>query len=162
MELQEGKYLTFSLGKEAYGVHILKVKEIIGMKEITPTPGTPKFIKGVINLRGKIIPIMDLRLKFNLEEKPYNERTGIIVVETNSNATHKQIGVAVDAISDVVNIGRDEIEPPPQYEEEGIDFLTGIGKLKDKIVMLLNTERVFSTKDLHLSNAFLNELRRSE
>ncbi|MFP4662124.1 MAG: chemotaxis protein CheW [Halanaerobiales bacterium] len=149
MDMKEGKYLTFSLGKEEYGIPILKVKEIIGMMEITPIPKTPIFVQGVINLRGKIIPIIDLRLKFSLEKKEYTERTCIIVVDIESGETKRQVGVAVDAVSEVVNIQKDAIEEPPEYDEEGSEeFLTGIGKLENKVVMLLNTDKVLNFKGI--------------
>ncbi|MFP4017513.1 MAG: chemotaxis protein CheW, partial [Halanaerobiales bacterium] len=117
MENQKGKYLTFSLGKEEYGIPILEVKEIIGMMEITEVPKSPEFIRGVINLRGKIIPLMDLRLKFGLEELEYTERTCIIVIDIVNDENTKQIGVAVDAVSEVVSIPEDAIESPPSYDD---------------------------------------------
>ncbi len=161
MELQDNKYLTFTMGKEEYGIPILKVKEIIGMMEITPVPKTPQYIKGVVNLRGKIIPIMDLRLKFGLEEKTYTERTCIIVIEVAN--TGKQMGVAVDAVSEVVNINKNDIEPPANYYEENEeDFLTGIGKVDNRVVMLLNTDRVLSYKGLTMLNKVTGELKGSD
>ena len=149
MEIQEGKHLTFALGSEEYGIPILKVKEIIGLMEITHVPQTPEFIKGVINLRGKIIPIMDLRLKFKMNEKDYNERTCIIVVDVLTNDTKRQMGIVVDTVSEVVNIQAAEIEPPPQYGstvESG--FLTGLGKVKGKVVMLLNIETIINCDEM--------------
>jgi purine-binding chemotaxis protein CheW len=101
---KEGKYLTFSLADEEYGIGILKVKEIIGMMSITSVPQTPGFVKGVINLRGKVIPVMDLRLKFNMDESAYTERTCIIVVEVTNQRGRVQIGIVVDAVSEVLNI----------------------------------------------------------
>lgn len=156
MEVQEGKYLTFSLGNEEYGIPILKVREIIGMMDITHIPRTPEFIRGVINLRGKIIPIMDLRLKFGLEEKAYNERTCIIVVEMSVSGSKRQIGVVVDTVCEVVNIQKGDIEPPPQYAaniEEG--FITGMGKVKGKVVILLDIEQVLSREEF----AMLKEIK---
>jgi len=96
---REGKYLTFSLGDEEYGIGILKVKEIIGMMRITPVPQTPEFVKGVINLRGKVIPVIDLRLRFGIEEIGYTERTCIIVVEIVGSGAKMHIGVVVDSVS---------------------------------------------------------------
>jgi len=149
MELHDGKYLTFSLKKEEYGIPILKVKEIIGLMEITDVPKTPDFVKGVINLRGKIIPIMDLRLKFMMEEKEYNERTCTIVVETNVNNTKSLMGIVVDTVSEVVNISQNEIEPPPQYGNKvDEDFLLGMGKVKGKVVMLLNIEKIINSEEM--------------
>jgi len=160
VEIQEGKHLTFSLGKEEYGIPILKVKEIIGMMEITHVPQTPDFIKGVINLRGKIIPIMDLRLKFKMPEKEYNERTCIIVVEVATNEAKMLMGIVVDTVSEVLNIQGSEIEPPPQYSNNKIEsgFLTGLGKVKGKVVMLLNIESIINCEEMiTLFNSSANE-----
>jgi len=144
MALIDQKLLTFSLGKEGYGVSILKVKEIIGMLEITPVPRTPEFIKGVINLRGKIIPVMDLRLKFGMEQEEYNERTCIIVVEVTINGNQRLLGVVVDMVSEVVNITSEQIEPPPEYGMSiEHNFILGIGKLKDRVVIIIDIEEVF-------------------
>jgi purine-binding chemotaxis protein CheW len=143
------KLLTFSLGNEGYGVSILKVKEIIGMLDITPVPKTPEFIKGVINLRGKIIPVMDLRLKFGMEEKEYNERTCIIVVEINVNEKQRLLGVVVDMVSEVVTVNDDQIEPPPEYGTKvGNDFILGIGKIKDRVVIILDIDEVFLCEEV--------------
>lgn len=151
MSSLKGKYLTFLLGNEEYGIQILKVKEIIGMMEYTIIPKTPKFVKGVINLRGKIIPILDLRLKFELEEKEYDKITCIIVVEVEKEGNKKQIGIIVDTVSEVLNIQGEEVESPKDYgvEIEG-DFLLGIGKLKSKVVMLMDIERVVSIEELSI------------
>ncbi len=144
VQIQEGKHLTFSLGKESYGIPILQVREIIGMMEITPVPKTPDFIKGIINLRGKIIPVMDLRCKFGMPEKEYNERTCIIVVEIDINGLQKLLGVVVDMVSEVVSINASEIEPPPEYGQNAEhNFILGIGKIKDKVVIILDIEEIF-------------------
>jgi len=143
------KLLTFSLAEEGYGVSILKVKEIIGMLDITPVPRTPDFIKGVINLRGKIIPIMDLRVKFGMDECEYNERTCIIVVEIHIKGTQKLIGVVVDMVSEVVTISEEQIEPPPEYGTKSEhNFILGIGKLKDRVVIILDIEEVFLCEEV--------------
>ena len=143
------KLLTFSLGGEGYGVSILKVKEIIGMLEITPVPRTPEFIKGVVNLRGKIIPVMDLRIKFGMDQQEYNERTCIIVVEASLNGSQRLIGVVVDMVSEVVNISSEQIEPAPEY---GMalehNFILGIGKIKDRVVIIIDIEEVFLCDEL--------------
>lgn len=149
MEITEEKLLTFSLGSEGYGVSILKVKEIIGMMHITPVPRTPSFVKGVINLRGKIIPVVDLRSKFNMDEKEYNERTCIIVVEVNLNNTQRLLGVVVDMVSEVVSINSGEIEPPPQYGTKlDHNFILGIGKIKDRVVIIIDIDEIFLQDDV--------------
>ncbi|HPE67749.1 MAG TPA: chemotaxis protein CheW [Thermotogota bacterium] len=149
MESNSGIYLTFTLGKEFYGIPVLKIKDIIGMIEITEVPRTPEFIKGVINLRGKIIPIMDLRLKFGLEEKEYNERTVIIVLEIQVNEEKRLMAVVVDTVAEVVNIQEGSIEPPPQYGTSvDTDFIMGMAKVKEKVVMLLNIEKVLNAQEL--------------
>ena len=142
MEVQGGKHLTFSLGKEDYGIPILKVREIIGMMEITHVPKTPLFIKGVINLRGKIIPVMDLRAKFGMETQEYTERTCIIVVEINS-----LVGIIVDTVSEVLNIQENEIDLEYGTSVDG-DFLTGMGKVKNKVIMLLNIDKIVNCEEM--------------
>lgn len=143
------KLLTFSLGSEGYGVSILKVKEIIGMMDITPVPRTPDFIKGVINLRGKIIPVMDLRMKFGMDQEQYNERTCIIVAEIVLQGVQKLLGVVVDTVSEVVTIYNDQIEPPPEYGT-GAEHssILGIGKIKDRVVIILDIDEVFQCEDV--------------
>lgn len=149
MDITEEKLLTFSLGNEGYGLSILKVKEIIGMMHITPVPRTPEFVKGVINLRGKIIPVMDLRLKFNMDEKPYNERTCIIVVEINVKNTHRLLGVVVDMVSEVVSVTADDVEPPPQYGTKlDNNFILGMGKIKDRVVIIIDIDEIFMQDDI--------------
>ena len=144
---REGKYLTFVLGTEEYGIEILKVREIIGIMDITSVPQTPDYMKGVINLRGKVIPVIDLRLKFAMTEEEYTQETCTIVVEVNSSL----IGIIVDTVSEVVDVGSDEIEETPQFGQ-GIDtdFITGLGKVKGKIIILLDIEKVMSTEELEM------------
>jgi purine-binding chemotaxis protein CheW len=110
MEKKEGKYLTFTLADEEYGIGILKIREIIGMMPITTIPQTPQFVKGVINLRGKVIPIIDLRQKFGMESIDYTDRTCIIVVEIDGTVGNVQIGIVVDSVSEVLNIKKEDIE----------------------------------------------------
>ncbi|EKQ56746.1 MULTISPECIES: chemotaxis protein CheW [unclassified Clostridium] len=151
MEPQGGKYLTFQIAEEEYGIPIQNIKEIIGMMDITSIPRTPEYIKGVINLRGKIIPIMDLRLKFNLAERVYNHRTCIIVVEINLADTKKLMGIVVDTVSEVVNIQKAEIEQSPQYGTDiEQEFLTGLGKVKGKVILLLKIEKVLNMEEMVL------------
>lgn len=149
MVIEGGKFLTFLLDQEIYGIPIKKAREIIGVMEITHIPKTKAYIKGVINLRGKIIPIIDLRLKFGMIEKPYTDRTCVIVIEIGTQEGRRLVGVAVDTVAEVVNIQKGEIELPPDYDAqiEG-DFLAGIGKLKEKVVMILDIEKVLSREEL--------------
>lgn len=143
------KLLTFSLGSEGYGISILKVKEIIGMMDITPVPRTPEFIKGVINLRGKIIPVMDLRVKFSMDAQEYDERTCIIVVEVSINGAQKLLGVVVDTVSEVVTISSDQIEPPPEYGTSvEHNSILGIGKIKERVVIILDIDEVFLCEEV--------------
>ncbi|MDY6842623.1 MAG: chemotaxis protein CheW, partial [Thermodesulfobacteriota bacterium] len=112
---REGKYLTFTLAEEEYGISILKIKEIIGMMPITFVPQTPEFVKGVINLRGKVIPVVDLRLRFGMESIDYTERTCIIVVEIEGQADTVLTGIVVDSVSEVLNIKGEDIEDTPTF-----------------------------------------------
>ncbi len=148
MQNSGGKYLTFVLAKEEYGIPILKVREIIKLLEITSIPKTPGYIKGVINLRGKIIPIMDLRLKFGLEEKEYTERTCIVVVEVTLNDTRRLMGLIVDTVSEVANLATDQIEPAPEYgNQNNQGFLIGVGKVKERVILLLDIEQIISREE---------------
>lgn len=138
-----GKYLTFSLGSEEYGVGILKVREIIGVMEITAVPHTPHYIKGVINLRGRVIPILDLRLKFGMPPKEYDERTCVIVVEVQGHNSSVQVGMVVDSVSEVVNIATAEIEPAPAMGSSAeSQNILGMAKVKGGVKILLNVDRV--------------------
>ena len=146
---REGKYLTFSLAGEEYGIGILKVKEIIGMMNITPVPQTPEFVKGVINLRGKVIPVVDLRLRFALEAAAYTERTCIIVVEVAGANGSVMMGIVVDAVSEVLNIRGADIENTPAFGVRlDTDFILGMAKAAGGIKILLDIDRVLSSEDL--------------
>ncbi len=143
--LAGGKFLTFFLGAEEYGIEILSVNEIIGMLPITRVPGTPDHICGIINLRGKIIPIVDLRRKFGMESKKHTSETCIIVV----HAQALEVGTIVDRVSEVVNIAACDIEPPPSFGKGGnIDYILGIGKTQAKVRILLDIDRVLSADQL--------------
>lgn len=151
MTEKEGKYLTFMLASEEYGIGILQIKEIIGMMPITSVPQTPGFIKGVINLRGKVIPVMDLRLRFGMPAMNYTERTCIIVVEIDGEAGTVQIGIAVDAVSEVLNIKAEDIEASPSFGTRlNTDFILGLAKMNGGIKILLDIDRVLSTKEAAL------------
>jgi purine-binding chemotaxis protein CheW len=148
---REGKYLTFSMANEEYGIGILKIKEIIGMMTITPVPQTPAFVKGVINLRGKVIPVVDLRLKFGMEEIEYTERTCIIVVEIAGQTGNVQIGIVVDAVSEVLNIKGEDIEDTPTFGTKlNIEYILGMAKMEGGVKILLDIDRVLSGEEISL------------
>lgn len=149
MAITEEKFLLFDIDKEAYGLPILGVNEIIGLVDITPIPRTPVYMKGIINLRGRIIPVLDLRLKFGLPEKEPDAQTCIIIVERIFNNKIVFVGLLVDKVAEVVSIQNDEIDLPPQYGQASDDGLfTGVGKIKTGVVMLLNIETVLSGEDI--------------
>jgi len=141
-----GKYLTFALGDEEYGVPVLKVREIIKMMDITSVPQVPRHVKGVINLRGKVIPVVDLRLKFSFAEHGYTERTCIIVVEVALATSKVMMGIVVDAVSEVLTIAAEEIEQTPEFGERvTTDYMKGVAKVKAKVKILLDLDRVLGT-----------------
>jgi len=147
--IKTGKYLTFSLEKEEYGIGILKVKEIIGMMPITSIPRTPEFVKGVINLRGKVIPVLDLRAKFEMETIAYTERTCIIVVEIDSDEATILIGIVVDAVCEVLNIREEEVEETPKFGTRlKHDYILGMAKRDGGVKILLNIDRVLSSEEI--------------
>ena len=149
MTVKAGKYLTFFLEEEEYGIGILKVKEIIGMMAITSVPRTPEYVKGVINLRGKVIPVIDLRSKFDLESIEYTERTCIIVVEIDSEASTVLIGIVVDAVSEVINIKEEEIEETPTFGTKlNTDYILGMAKMEGGVKILLNIDKVLSSEEI--------------
>ncbi|MGV8059587.1 MAG: chemotaxis protein CheW [Smithellaceae bacterium] len=146
---REGKYLTFTLAGEEYGIGILKVKEIIGIITITPIPQTPSHVKGVINLRGKVIPVIDLRLKFGMPSMEYTERTCIIVIEVSKEAGHILIGILVDSVSEVLNIKGADIEDTPNFGTRlNTDFILGMAKAGGSIKILLDIDRVMNADEV--------------
>jgi purine-binding chemotaxis protein CheW len=146
---KEGKYLTFSLAGEEYGIGILKVKEIIGMMSITMVPQTPVYLKGVINLRGKVIPVVDLRIKFGMEPIEYNERTCIIVVEISGEARTIHMGIVVDSVSEVLNIKAADIEETPNFGTQlNTEYILGMAKSSGGIKILLDIDRVLSAEEI--------------
>ena len=148
---KEGKYLTFTLAEEEYGIGILKIKEIIGMLPITSVPQTPEFVKGVINLRGKVIPVMDLRLRFGMPSIDYSDRTCIIVVEIGGQAGTILVGIVVDAVSEVLNIKGDDIEKTPTFGTElNTDYILGMAKMEGGVKILLDIDQVLSSDELSL------------
>jgi len=147
--VKTGKYLTFYLEEEKYGIGILKVKEIIGMMPITSVPRTPEYVKGVINLRGKVIPVIDLRAKFDMETIEYNERTCIIVVEIDSQSSTVLIGIVVDAVSEVLNIKEDEIEETPTFGTKlDTEYILGMAKMEGGVKILLNIDKVLNNEEI--------------
>jgi purine-binding chemotaxis protein CheW len=139
-----GKYLTFALAGEEYGLPVLKVREIIKILDITAVPQAPQHVKGVINLRGKVIPVVDLRLKFGFASQDYDERTCIIVIEVALQSSKVMMGVVVDAVSEVLTITSDEIEATPEFGEHvNTEFMRGVAKIKGRVKFLLDLDRIF-------------------
>jgi purine-binding chemotaxis protein CheW len=145
VDSRAGKYLTFFLASEEYGVEILKVQEIIGRMPITPVPLTSRYIRGVINLRGKIHPIMDLKIKFGMDETQITDETCIIVIKTTS----MMMGVLVDKVSEVVNISSEDIEDTPSFGGDvNPEYLLGVGKTGGRVRLLLDIEKVINAADI--------------
>lgn len=144
-----GKYLTFKLGREEFGIQVLHVKEIMGVQDITAVPGTPAHLKGVLNLRGKIIPVVDLRLKFAFPDAPFTQTTCIIVVQVEQEGEQAMIGLIVDGVSEVLNLQGADIEDAPDFGE-GVDtpFVLGIAKCKGSVKILLKIEDVLTLQEL--------------
>ena len=142
-----GKYLTIALDHEAYGLSVLKIREIIRMQKITPVPQMPAFVKGVINLRGRVIPIVDLRLKFGLPAE-FTERTCIVVVQVNLRADQSiQMGLIVDGVEEVVNLNASEIEPVPEFGVRlDTTYLLGMAKVKGQVKTLLDLDKVVAAE----------------
>ena len=143
------KFLTFNLGGEQYGLEILKVREIIGIMDITRVPRTPEFVRGVINLRGKVIPVIDLRNKFGMPMVQDTEQTCIIVVDLSFENTSLLMGIIVDSVSEVLDIDIDDIEDTPIFGTAvSTDFIKGIAKTKGGVKILLNIEEVLTTAEI--------------
>ncbi|WP_202943596.1 chemotaxis protein CheW [Syntrophus aciditrophicus] len=149
MSDRDGKYLTFTLAGEEYGISILKVKEIIGMMPITTVPQTPPYVKGVINLRGKVIPVVDLRRKFGMDPMEYTERTCIIVVEIAGSVKTIPMGIVVDSVSEVLNIKSADIEETPSFGNRlDTDYILGMAKVGGGVKILLDIDRVMSADEM--------------
>jgi len=141
------EFLTFTLGAEEYGVDILKVQEIRGYGTVTRIPDAPDFVKGVINLRGTIVPVVDMRLKFRLGQADYNTFTVMIIL----NVANRVVGMVVDSVSDVVALTPSQIRPAPELGSSvGAQFLTGIGALDDRMLILLDIERLMTSPEMAL------------
>ncbi len=146
---KEGKYLTFALANEEYGLEILKVREIIGYMNITTVPQMPDYVKGVINLRGQVIPVIDLRAKFGMETTEVTEQTCIIVVETTQGVRNCSTGIVVDRVQEVLDISGDNIEETPEFGSSvNTDFIVGLGKVGMAVKILLDIDKVLSGTDI--------------
>jgi len=147
---QAGKYLSFVLGEEEYGLEILKVQEINGMMDITRVPRTPEYVRGVINLRGRVIPIVSLREHFKMPAVEDTEKTCIIVVQVRYQESQITMGIVVDEVSEVLNITEDQIEQAPSFGGgmDEADFITGMGKLDNKVVILLDIDQALNGQEL--------------
>ena len=148
-----GKYLTFQLGPEVYGLEILKVQEIIGMMRVTRVPRTPEFVRGVVNLRGKVIPVVDLRLKFHLDQREDTEKTCIIVVQVGVDDGNRiTMGIIVDEVSEVLDVAGEQIEEAPEFGATvDTTFILGMGKVGDKVVLLLDVDKVLSGQEVQVA-----------
>ena len=149
-----GKYLTFALGDESYAVDVRKVREIIRLTSITSVPQMPAFIRGVINLRGKIIPVIDLRVRFGLADAATTDKTCIVVVQIQTNAhTRRETGLVVDNVEEVLNLSANEIEETPDFGSQvDTEYLLGMAKIKGSVKMLLDLDRVLGNEELQALN----------
>ncbi len=149
LRAQEGKYLTFALGQEEYGLEILKVREIIGYIDVTAVPQTPDYVKGVINLRGQVIPVVDLRSKFGMQAAEATEQTCIIVVEIPKNDRNISTGIVVDKVQEVLDISSESIEDAPEFGADvNTNFILGMGKIGKSVKILLDIDKVLSSVDV--------------
>ena len=150
------KHLLFNIGKESYGLNIADITQIIEMQRITDVPDMAGYMKGVINLRGKIIPVMDLRLRFGIDERAYDDRNCVIVVNIDSSI----IGLIVDSVAEVHDIRQSDIEPPPELgttEERG-NYICGFGKMGEKVTIIINAQEILHTKELENINSTVQEV----
>ncbi len=146
----DGKFLTFALGEEEYGFEILKVREIFGLTSITPIPRTPMHIKGVINLRGQVIPVLDLRVKFGMMEVEPTDQTCIIVVETELEGKIVSTGIIVDKVSEVQNISSEDVDPAPEFGSMvETEYILGIGKINGTVKILLDIDKILDINELN-------------
>ena len=148
-ESRSGKYLVFELNKEECCIQVLKVREIMGVQDITAVPQTPSYVRGVINLRGKVIPVVDLRLKFGLPEVEYTQRTCIIVVQVQKEGAHILMGIVVDSVAEVLNIMTTDIEDTPNFGQGvATPYLLGMAKIKGRVKLLLDIDEVLTSQEL--------------
>jgi purine-binding chemotaxis protein CheW len=145
-----GKYLVFHLGREEFGIQVLKVREIMGVQDITAVPQTKAYVRGVINLRGKVIPVIDLRLKFGLPEQEYTQRTCIIVVQVSGESAPFPMGVVVDGVAEVISLTAADIEDTPDFcDGTATPYLLGLAKVKGKVKILLEIDEMLTGRELH-------------
>jgi len=151
--IEQKQYLTFLLANEEYAIGILKVKEIIEYDTVTTVPKTPKWVRGVINLRGAVVPVVDLAIKFGLELKPVTKTTCIVIVETQFESQNTTIGILVDAVSQVMELAAEDLQPVPEFGTRvKVDYLLGMAQLGKKFALLLDVDKVLSTDELlHLN-----------
>jgi purine-binding chemotaxis protein CheW len=152
-EVVKSEFLTFRLGAESYGIEILKVQEIRGYETPTTIANAPAFIKGVVNLRGVIVPILDLRVKFRLADLKYDEFTVVIIL----NVASRVVGVVVDSVSDVLSLGADEIKPTPEFASTTFDtqYITGLANMEDGMLIMLDIEKLLTGSDMALVESVL-------
>ncbi len=144
-----GKYLVFHLGDEEFGIQVQKVREIMGVQDITQVPQTPPHVKGVINLRGKVIPVVDLRLKFSMPAKEYTHRTCIIVVQVAGERGAMLMGIVVDGVAEVLQVAGADVEDTPSFGKEvEVPYVMGLAKLKGKVKILLDIDQVMTSREL--------------
>lgn len=143
-----GKYLSFALGNGTYGIHIGKVDEIIGIMDITRVPNVPSFVSGVINLRGRVVPVIDLRAKFKMANIEKTDRNCIILVQIKGAETSVSMGLVVDIVSEVIDLEHKNIEPPPTFGSDiSTDFILGVGKINDHVLLLLDVDRILAPSE---------------
>lgn len=148
-DTRQGKYLIFNLGEEEFGIQVQRVREIMGVQDVTQVPQTPPHVKGVINLRGKVIPVVDLRLKFNMEPKEYTHRTCIIVTQVSGPRGSMLMGIVVDGVVEVSNVAAADVEDTPSFGSEAeVGYVMGLAKLKGKVKILLDIDQVMSAREL--------------
>lgn len=159
---QQQQYLTFSLGEEMFAIGILSIREILEYGQLTEVPMTPPFIRGVINLRGAVVPVIDLSVRFGRESRDVSKRTCIVIIETDAGAAHghtQQMGVVVDAVSEVLEIPPSEIEPPPAFGARiRTDFIRGMGKVAGRFVVILDVDRILSLDEVAVLAAVQAEM----
>lgn len=150
--VRQSQYLTFQLGNETFAMGILHIKEIIEYGNLTSVPMMPAFIRGVINLRGAVVPVVDLAARFGRTSYDVTRRTCIVIIEIETNNEHQDVGLVVDSVNEVIDIPAAEIEPPPAFGANlRTDFIEGMGKISGKFVIMLNVDRILSFEDLMLA-----------